>query len=87
MQFSTLKLLPRAIAPASGRGHPRGMSSLPESPRPAISGTVLRPVERWRRGARSLLDDHVAEEVPVAFVYNDEPFAVMMATRTSVLRL
>ena len=27
-----------------------------------------------------MLDDHVAEEVPVAFVYNDEPFAVMMAT-------
>lgn len=43
-------------------------------------GSVLRPVERWRDGARRLLDDHVAEEVPVAFVCNDEPFAVMMAT-------
>ncbi|GGK05358.1 formate dehydrogenase accessory sulfurtransferase FdhD [Luteimonas terricola] len=44
------------------------------------AGSVLRPVERWRHGDRRLLDDHVAEEVPVAFVYNDEPFAVMMAT-------
>ncbi|MEN1940538.1 formate dehydrogenase accessory sulfurtransferase FdhD [Luteimonas sp. MJ246] len=44
------------------------------------TGSVLRPVERWRDGARQLLDDHIAEEVPVAFVYNDEPFAVMMAT-------
>ncbi|MGY1457643.1 MULTISPECIES: formate dehydrogenase accessory sulfurtransferase FdhD [unclassified Luteimonas] len=48
--------------------------------RPTATGNVLRPVERWRDGAVQLLDDHVAEEVPVAFVYNDEPFAVMMAT-------
>ncbi len=27
-----------------------------------------------------MFDDHVAEEVPVAFVCNDAPFAVMMAT-------
>lgn len=53
----------------------------PDSRPPATPrGSVLRPVERWRDGARHLLDDHVAEEVPVAFVYNDEPFAVMMAT-------
>ena len=44
------------------------------------SGSVLRAVERWRDGHRQDLDDHVAEEVPVAFVYNDAPFAVMMAT-------
>lgn len=43
-------------------------------------GSVLRRIERWRAGSRRLLDDHVAEEVPIAFVYNDEPFAVMMAT-------
>ncbi len=49
-------------------------------PSPPPSGSVLRRVERWRGDARRLLDDHVAEEVPVAFVYNDEPFAVMMAT-------
>jgi len=44
------------------------------------AGSVLRPVERWRHGEKRLFDDHVAEEVPVAFVYNDTPFAVMMAT-------
>ncbi len=44
------------------------------------AGSVLRTVERWRDGHRNTLDDHVAEEVPVAFVYNDVPFAVMMAT-------
>ncbi|TWT17830.1 formate dehydrogenase accessory sulfurtransferase FdhD [Luteimonas marina] len=47
---------------------------------PPIAGSTLRPVERWRHGGRRQLDDHVAEEVPVAFVYNDAPFAVMMAT-------
>src|SRR5690606_26289793 len=46
----------------------------------APTGSILRAVERWRDGERRLLDDHVAEEVPVAFVYNDAPFAVMMAT-------
>ena len=45
-----------------------------------IPGSALRPVQRWRDGDCRQLDDHVAEEVPVAFVYNDEPFAVMMAT-------
>lgn len=44
------------------------------------AGAVRRPVQRWRGGSMQPLDDHVAEEVPVAFVYNDVPFAVMMAT-------
>lgn len=44
------------------------------------SGSVRRPVERWRDGCGQRLGDHIAEEVPVAFVYNDAPFAVMMAT-------
>jgi FdhD protein len=44
------------------------------------AGSVVRSIAR-RRGETSLqLDDHIAEEVPVAFVYNDVPFAVMMAT-------
>jgi len=50
-----------------------------DKPRQA-AGSVVKPVERWRHGGSRRLDDHVAEEVPVAFVYNDEPFAVMMAT-------
>ncbi|WP_242107849.1 formate dehydrogenase accessory sulfurtransferase FdhD [Luteimonas aquatica] len=53
----------------------------PAPPQPAQpAGSVLRPVERHRADARRRFDDHIAEEVPVAFVYNDRPFAVMMAT-------
>lgn len=44
------------------------------------AGSVVRRVDR-RRGESTLqLDDHIAEEVPVALVFNDAPFAVMMAT-------
>jgi FdhD protein len=61
---------------------PRTMPRSTTVPPAAASspGSVVRPVERWRHGNRHLLDDHIAEEVPVAFVYNDVPFAVMMAT-------
>ncbi|MEZ0472516.1 formate dehydrogenase accessory sulfurtransferase FdhD [Luteimonas salinilitoris] len=45
-----------------------------------LPGSALRPVERHRGQGERRYDDHVAEEVPVAFVYNDRPFAVMMAT-------
>jgi len=46
----------------------------------AVPGSTRRGVLR-RRGARTqALDDAIAEEVPVAFVFNDAPFAVMMAT-------
>jgi len=47
---------------------------------PPRAGIAVRAVERWRDDKRQHLDDQIAEEVPVAFVYNDEPFAVMMAT-------
>ncbi len=52
------------------------------SPAPATAGagSVVRTVERWRGGELQRIDDQIAEEVPVAFVYNDVPFAVMMAT-------
>ncbi|MGE0706147.1 MAG: formate dehydrogenase accessory sulfurtransferase FdhD, partial [Vicinamibacterales bacterium] len=37
-------------------------------------------VERWREGESSVAVDDVAEECPVALVYNGVPFAVMLAT-------
>ena len=43
-------------------------------------GAVAREVERHRGGAVARVRDAVAEEIPVAFVYNDRPHAVMMAT-------
>lgn len=55
-------------------------SSPPSPAAPPAPGSVVRPVRRLRGDRERELDDHIAEEVPVAFVYNDEPFAVMMAT-------
>ena len=43
-------------------------------------GFVRRAVRRWRGGASEQVDDSIAEEVPVALVYNDRPHVVMMAT-------
>lgn len=43
-------------------------------------GAVLRDVERRRGETVARLRDAIAEEIPVAFVYNDRPHAVMMAT-------
>ena len=52
-----------------------------DAPRAADDpGSVRRPVQRHRTADAQRLDDDIAEEVPVAFVYNDAPFAVMMAT-------
>lgn len=44
------------------------------------TGAVAREVERHRAGALARMRDAVAEEIPVAFVYNDRPHAVMMAS-------
>lgn len=41
-------------------------------------------VERWRQGQRSVEQDFVAEEVPVALVYNGVPHVVMLATPTNL---
>jgi FdhD protein len=44
------------------------------------AGAVRREVERHRGGAALSVSDAVAEEIPVAFVYNDRPHAVMLST-------
>jgi FdhD protein len=51
----------------------RGVAALPP-------GAVHREVERHRRGVSTRVDDAVAEEIPLAFVYNERPHAVMLAT-------
>ncbi len=43
-------------------------------------GAVRRQVERHRGDVTSRIADAVAEELPVALIYNDRPHAVMMAT-------
>ena len=40
----------------------------------------VRRVDRWRDGVGESLDDCVAEEAPIALVYNGEPHVVMLAT-------
>ena len=44
------------------------------------AGFVRRPIRRWRNGEVAEQTDAIAEEVPVALVYNDRPHVVMMAT-------
>lgn len=40
----------------------------------------VRPVQRWRGGRAEDVEDCVAEEAPVALMYNGEPHVVMLAT-------
>ena len=44
------------------------------------AGFVRRPIRRFRAGKVAELTDAIAEEVPVALVYNERPHVVMMAT-------
>ena len=44
------------------------------------SGYVIRRVTRWRDGVADDVEDAIADEVPVAMVYNGVNFAVMMTT-------
>lgn len=50
----------------------------------AVVGIATRPVDRHRQDGVKRVDDDIAEEVPIAFVYNDRPFAVMMATPVDI---
>ena len=40
----------------------------------------VRQVERWRGGVSEAVEDCVAEEAPIALMYNGEPHVVMLAT-------
>lgn len=41
-------------------------------------------VERWHGQQRTVQPDFIAEEVPVALVYNDQPHVVMLMTPTNI---
>lgn len=41
---------------------------------------ATRQVSRWRAGVRETAADQIAEEVPVALLYNGRPHAVMLST-------
>ncbi len=52
-----------------------------ETPETSIGkGYVTRRVDRYRHGEHEQHNDAITEEMPVAMIYNDVPFAVMMVT-------
>ncbi|MBL6752135.1 MAG: formate dehydrogenase accessory sulfurtransferase FdhD [Nevskia sp.] len=58
------------------------MPSPPSKPAAAhaAAGSLRLPAQAWRGGRMQRLQECVAQETPVALVYNGEPHAVMMAT-------
>ena len=57
---------------------PSPRNKLPGAPLPA--GAVRRNVDRHRGGAMVRVAAAIAEEIPVALIYNERPHAVMLAT-------
>lgn len=55
------------------------MEAISEPAMPVASGMEVT-VDRWVRGSSVHTTDRVAEEVPVALLYNGEPHVVMLAT-------
>ncbi len=56
------------------------MLSAATEPQPTEVGYAKRMVERYDQGRAERTEDAIAEEVPVAMVYNGVSFAVMMMT-------
>src|ERR1700735_1138188 len=57
----------------------RAMEAVSEAQAPVTAGVEVT-VDRWVRGSTVHTTDRVAEEVPVALLYNGEPHVVMLAT-------
>ena len=47
-------------------------------------GSSSFKVERWKSGSYESASDQIAEEIPIAFMYNGIPYAVMLATPTDI---
>lgn len=56
------------------------MRPLPAERSIVSTGYALREVRRWRDGRIEADQDCIAEELPIALLYNDRPHVVMMAT-------
>lgn len=56
------------------------MRPLPAEHAIVSTGYALRDVQRWRAGRIDTAEDCIAEELPIALLYNDRPHVVMMAT-------
>lgn len=62
------------------------MGALSAAEAPASTGVEVT-VDRWVRGSSQHTVDRVAEEVPVALLYNGEPHVVMLATPHDLMDL
>lgn len=71
--------LPPLLHEASVSGSGGSRDAVDERP-DAPTGYTRRAVRRWRNGRDEADQDCIAEEVPIAFVYNERPHVVMMAT-------
>src|SRR5580658_5024860 len=76
---------PQAVCDNGVNEHPAGhlrlnvMAAVKEVGTVAATGVEVT-VDRWVRGNATHTTDRVAEEVPVALLYNGEPHVVMLAT-------
>lgn len=64
--------------PRYDSGMTKTQSSAPTAP--ADTGCATRTIQRWRESHGETVEDVLAEEIPVAMIYNGRSFAVMMVT-------